>query len=389
MVTRIFSPKGGLELYAHCLVEGLLSAGHQVTVVCEQKHSELIHKNLKILQFAGPGKKLDKGQRLEFYFDKVSKLLAELGPFDIIHSQHLAVKNVDVAHFHDHTVAKLTRNGRPWENFVNAAKGKFSHNYKKRFEFDKLLASQAKVLMFPSLICQRDFEETYDLLSFRSAKSHLVAYPGYSTTFAEATNKSDLRASEGNSPPVRTFLFVGRGYRKKGLDVLLKACSELARRGVNFKLLLAGIRLNIVTKLQINAFGIAEYVEELGFVENMSPVYQKAQVMVQPSRYEPFGMAVVQGMKHGLVPIVSEVSGVSEVLRSGHDSLILKNHLDHNELADLMNLLAKDVVLLERLRSHVGETSSRFSWGSTLCVTEEAYKQVLKEKNVAAASRTG
>jgi len=389
MVTRIFSPRGGLELYAHCLVEGLLSAGHEVTVVCEEKHSELVHKNLKVVQFSGPGKNLDKGQRLEFYFDKVSKLLGELGPFDIIHSQHLAVENVDVAHFHDHTVAKLTRNGRPWENFVNAAKAKFSNNYKKRFAFDKLLASQAKVLMFPSLICQRDFEETYDLLSFRSAESHLVAYPGCSTTFTEATNKSDLRASEGNPPPVRTFLFVGRGYRKKGLDVLLRACSELAQRGVSFKLLLAGIRLNSVTKLQINAFGIAEYVEELGFVEKMSPVYKRAQVIVQPSRYEPFGMAVVQAMKHGLVPIVSEVSGVSEVLRSGHDSLILKNHLDHNELADLMNLLAKDVVLLERLNSHVGETSSRFSWENTLRVTEEAYKLALKAKNHVASSFVG
>jgi len=193
MVTRIFSGSGGLELYTHNLVEGLLARGHQVTVICEENHSELVHENLTVRQFAAPPKKFSKGERLDYYFVQVSQKIRDLGHFDVVHSQHLAIENADVAHFHNHTIRGMIKRARLWERCVREFKLKVIPGYIKRDKYDQLSALTGKVLMFPSLACKNDFEETYNLPMFRDLASHIVAYPGASLKFHDQEHSKHIR----------------------------------------------------------------------------------------------------------------------------------------------------------------------------------------------------
>ena len=333
MVVRAFSEKGGLELYAHRTIEGLLARGHYVTVVCEESDSNLAHPHLKISFFEKANKKDRKAVRIKHHFEAATQAVRKLGPFDIVHSQHLPMQGHNVASFHNHTANRLGTVGQNWEKILSNLKMLYSTAYKRRFEQDRILC-EAKVLLFPAKVMRDDFREVYSLDKNHEQSSYVVAYPG--ANFPKSENEiANANAEIENGEPF-TFLFVGKGFRKKGLDILFAACKILKANGAPFRLLVAGLSQKPVDRLRLQTLGISDRVEYLGFRKDMKNVFAQAQVIVLPSRIEPFGMAPVQGMLEGLVPIVSAVTGVSEVLTNGQDALILQNHLNVEELSKLM-----------------------------------------------------
>lgn len=373
MVVRAFSQKGGLELYAHRTIEGLLARGHKVTVVCEESDSELTHPNLQISFFPRANKKDRKAARIKHHFEAASKTVKELGPFDIIHSQHLPMQGHNVASFHNHTANRLGAVGQSWEKLLSNLKMFYSTAYKRRFEQDQILC-QAPILLFPAKVMRDDFKETYSLDKDHNESSYVVAYPGANFPKGEVQTSSIPKSSTSLGPI--TFLFVGKGFRKKGLDILFAACKILKNKGIPFQLKIAGLSQKPVDGLRLQTLGITDRVEYLGFRKDMDYVFAQAQVIVLPSRIEPFGMAPVQGMLEGLVPIVSAVTGVSEVLTDGKDALILKNHLNAHELATLMTRLIEDAELREQMSTNARATAAGLTWDKTVEATLLGYSRI-------------
>jgi glycosyltransferase involved in cell wall biosynthesis len=112
----------------------------------------------------------------------------------------------------------------------------------------------------------------------------------------------------------------------------------------------------------------------------MARVFAKAKALVLPSKIEPFGMAPIQAMQYGLVPIVSQVCGVSEVLSDNNDALILQNHLSAPELADLMAKLMGNAELYKKLSKQARQSAQTISWDKTVAATEEAYGRIIASK---------
>jgi glycosyltransferase involved in cell wall biosynthesis len=390
MLVRSFSESGGLELYAHRLVEGLLARGHRVTVICEVSDSQLQHAELEKLFFSPAPLSMSKAARIKHYFFTASRFVLDHGPFDIIHSQHLPMTGANVVTFHNHTATRLSEVGQGWERLLNRAKMFYSKAYRLRYEQDKILC-QAPILIFPAAVTLRDFVATYSLArsaNFNRPNSFFVAHPG--ANFPTVLNQSNelvlnehqkkSNLSNSSHEPF-TFLFVGKGFRKKGLDVLLRACLLLKKRGFNFRLLVAGLTAKALDKMRLKVMGLSDMVEYLGFRKDMKVVYELAQVIVLPSRVEPFGMAPVQGMFHGLVPIVSRVSGVSEVLIDGVDSLILKDHLSATELGSLMIRLMENPEQLRSMSEKARQTAAALTWEKTIDATLAAYKVLIEKES--------
>ena len=126
MVLRLFSPHGGLELYAFALVKGLLQRDHRVTVICESNETGYEHPNLRVCKFAPAAKGSSKAQKNRHYYDVASQAVRDAGPFDIVHSQHFGIANFDAVTFHNHTVFRLSEVGLPWEKQLNNFKVKFA-----------------------------------------------------------------------------------------------------------------------------------------------------------------------------------------------------------------------------------------------------------------------
>jgi glycosyltransferase involved in cell wall biosynthesis len=371
MVLRQFSPFGGLELYAFELVKGLLERGFRVTVICEKDDTGYKHERLNIVTFAPPPASATRADKIRHYYQVASEAVAEAGPFDLVHSQHFPLKTVDVVTFHNHTTFRLTEVGQRWEQLLNLIKVTTSEAYKLRDQHDRELCHQGRCLIFPAKVCQDDFERHYGL----KGKHLAIAHPGAKS---QAT-PTDFAAISVTADSSRTFnfLFVGKGYRKKGLDILQQACRILVSHKKDFKLYIAGLKSKPADKARLALNGLSNHVEYLGFQKDMNAVYQKASCIILPSRIEPFGMAPIEGMLRGLVPIVSRVCGVAEVLNDEKDSLILEDHLKVQELAALMEKLIDNPDLCTRLSVKAVETAKSLDWNQTVESTISAYNAVL------------
>ncbi len=375
MVVRVFSGTGGLELYAHKIIEGLLEKGHKLTVICQEKHTDLVHPALKIICLPTPPSHALKYQRLQFLYQQASQALIEHGPFDLVHSQHCPVNGAEIVTFHNHTVEQFSRSGSTIEALINNLKSTLVPAYRLRKHYDQLLCQQAFCLIFTSHIGREDYLQTFHNLPQLSIKPYMVAYPGISTGTTMPGNDIPL-----SQDPVFTFLFVGKGYRKKGLDVLLKSCALLTKQNKNFKLLIAGLKEKWIDRAKLQWLGLEGRVQYLGFVSEMSTVYRQASAFVMPSRLDIFGMAALESMYKELVPIVSSRAGISEVLEHGKTALILQDPLNAKELSSLMAQLINNPELVKQLSCKAQELSRQFVWEKTIESTLKAYQLVLQIK---------
>lgn len=385
MVVRSFSAQGGLELYTHRLVEGLLRHDLRLTVICEEASTTLAHRSLRIVNFppARPG--IRKSQRLEHYYRAASEAVKSHGPFDLVHSQQLPVENAEVVTFHNHTLSRMSAVGTVWENLFNQVKRSIVPAYRLRHHFDRKLCLNARCLVFPSARCRDDFYQTFGAGGLLEDTPPVVAYPGVDP---EALAPSPAASSSGaNLQRPLTFLFIGRGFRTKGLNVLLEAVRILASRRGDFRLLVAGMRAGPLEHANLRLDGLEKQVSYLGYQEDLDTACRLASVFVMPSRMETFGMSCLQAMRHGLAPIVSRVAGVSELLSDRENALILENHLDAHELSSLMARLMDDRVLLCRLGRAACQLAMRTTWESTVEATLNAYELALGSAKAKAGLR--
>ena len=141
----------------------------------------------------------------------------------------------------------------------------------------------------------------------------------------------------GDGPLV---LAVGRLDRQKGFDVLLRAVATVRAGGVPVRLLILGEgpeRPALERLAQELALGAALMMP--GF--QPAPFAVPAEVFVLPSRFEGFGLALVEAMAAGLPVIASDCpAGPAEILRQGQDGVLVPVEDDRALASALVNLLA-------------------------------------------------
>ncbi len=117
-------------------------------------------------------------------------------------------------------------------------------------------------------------------------------------------------------PPVIGAL--GRLHDQKGFDILVRAATILRDRGVAFHLRIGGEGEDR-PKLEglIRDFDLAAQVELAGWVSPPGPFLADLDLFVVPSRYEPFGLVVIEAMAAGVPILASALEGPQEVLAGG------------------------------------------------------------------------
>jgi len=110
------------------------------------------------------------------------------------------------------------------------------------------------------------------------------------------------------------LLGVGRLASVKGFDLAIEALAMLRNRGRLVRLILAGEDWGEQANLEALArrLGVREAVEFTGRVEakDLLDLYNRAEVLLAPSRYEAFGIAALEAVSCGCPAIVSDVGGL-------------------------------------------------------------------------------
>jgi len=156
---------------------------------------------------------------------------------------------------------------------------------------------------------------------------------------------------------------VGRLHSKKGFNVLISALAILQRRGIDFRCAIAGDgHLRQELSQQINAAGLADKVELVGWVNDTAAFLRSADIFAFPSFQEDFPLAVLDAMASGLPIISSAIDGPLECMKEGETTLFVPPH-DAEKLAEAIVRLINDTALRKQFGSNSrAEAEAKYSF---------------------------
>lgn len=222
-------------------------------------------------------------------------------------------------------------------------------------------------------------------ISSYSRQRFLEVFPHFPADRAVVAHLGNRLAVDGALEAVadldqRPFLLaVGTLEPRKNLRRLLKAYQRYSQRMADPKpLALAGGKgwLEGDLKAYIEALGIQDHVYVLGYVSDAALrwLYQHCWAFIYPSRYEGFGLPVLEAMSAGAATITSRVTSLPEV---GGEAALYVDPMDEDSiLAALLNLEGHEDYRQDLRRQCLAQ-AQRFSWENTAQAVYQAYQTVL------------
>jgi glycosyltransferase involved in cell wall biosynthesis len=184
-----------------------------------------------------------------------------------------------------------------------------------------------------------------------SAGRYLEALGALAPAIHEAPNAVDVdfwaqKPDDLEAPTRRTLLYSGRLVASKGVDIALRAFGA-SQLGDTWRFVIAGDGPDRAS-LERDAPPGVEFVGPQTPVE-LRRRYHSADLLVFPSRYDPWGLVLNEASCAGLAAIASDGAGATrDLLTDGVDGLIVRAG-SVDALRDALDTVAQDPGLPERL----------------------------------------
>ena len=192
-------------------------------------------------------------------------------------------------------------------------------------------------------------EVVYNALDVGRLGSHNYDYQTY--------NYLEFLKSEGYT----VVSAISRLTIQKGLTYLVQAVAKATEQHDKFVLLIAGDGEQREELIQLAAdLGISDRVLFTGFVRGKQwrDAYCVSDIFVMSSISEPFGLTALEAAHHDTALIISNQSGVSELLHS----ILRYDFWDTDALADQLVAVATNPELMESLKQGVRNEYAQISW---------------------------
>ncbi|MCB0334524.1 MAG: glycosyltransferase family 4 protein, partial [Bdellovibrionales bacterium] len=140
------------------------------------------------------------------------------------------------------------------------------------------------------------------------------------------TSPSLVARPDAILPNRRTLVAMGRLHYQKGFDLLLQAFNSIASKHPDWDLYIVGEGAQrSELESMVSNFGLSHRVYLPGFVDDVTPWLQHADLFVLSSRYEGFPRALAEAMSAGL-PVVSYAcpSGPRDMIEHYKNGLLVE-----------------------------------------------------------------
>ena len=176
----------------------------------------------------------------------------------------------------------------------------------------------------------------------------------------------------GNEP---VLLLVGGDWGRKGVAEVITSLSMLDSRDA--KLLVAGPGNAGAYRRMARAVGVEDRVVFVGETRDAWQYHAAADIFLLPTKYEAFGLAILEAMATGLPVLVSAVAGAAELIGDGVDGLLIMSPTDPEEIAARTDSLLDDQELRRRLGASARLTAVRYNWARVAEKTVAVYKMII------------
>jgi glycogen synthase len=187
--------------------------------------------------------------------------------------------------------------------------------------------------------------------------------------------------------------YCGRLVERKGIRELLAALPEILRAFPDSATVIVGGPPPLAgPEVAAQWLGPehAPFCERIHFTgwqspDNVAKWYEAADILVVPSRYEPFGMVILEGMLYGLAVVAANVGGPSEIIQHRETGLLFTS-------ADVEGLSGAVRWLLAhpRERVEIGKAAAlrvrqHWLWETKIHEMLRVYGELIQPLQVAAA----
>ena len=172
----------------------------------------------------------------------------------------------------------------------------------------------------------------------------------------------------------RFVLFVGEAEPRKGLHVLADALTRLRAHDVQARLVAVG-RIPDGTPLPEGA-------TVLGHVDDatLAALYRACAAFVYPSRYEGFGLPVLEAMSYGAPVVASSATAIPE---AGGDAALYAPPDDPEALAAAIGCVLTDGDRAAALRRRGLARAAAMTWRTTASATLDVFERALSGSRAA------
>jgi glycosyltransferase involved in cell wall biosynthesis len=244
---------------------------------------------------------------------------------------------------------------------------------------ERLAIAHASRLIVPSRVTAEELARTLAVPRAKISVIPLAAAPRFSAT--PAPNDAAVRARL--HLPERYLLHTGGGDPRKRVPELIGVFDALAQDDTSLGLVLAGPLVNgdayPSVRRAIEAAAARGRIVLPGVVadDDLPALYRGAAAVVLATRYEGFGLPVIEGFASGTPVVSTAADAVREV---AGDAALLVPVAEIGELREAVRRVLADGALAASLRERGLERAAQFRWSLAAAETLAVYEEVTGER---------
>jgi UDP-glucose:(heptosyl)LPS alpha-1,3-glucosyltransferase len=325
-----FSIYGGAEMYLQTLIKHLKSAGHEIHIFANQWSGDkgvTFHK-VNILPF---GSFLST---ITFNANIKKAIKKDTGLDCVISFEKTTYQDIYRAGEGCH--AEWLRIRSKIEPFYKRLSFKINPLHISLLNLERRLFSNTRLIVANSKMVKEQIIKHYDVPEGRIT----TIYNGVDLMRFTPENKNrwceNVRKSLNISNDSKVLLFVGSGFKRKGLKTLINAIPIIKKEDI--KALIVGKGDVNEYKALAENYGISDKIIFLGPQKETEKFYAAADLFILPTLYDPFSNATLEAMASGLPVITTKNNGVAELIENRQEGFVMDNLFDAQELANNINL---------------------------------------------------
>ncbi len=180
--------------------------------------------------------------------------------------------------------------------------------------------------------------------------------------------------------PEALLLCVSTLHPHKNLDRLLEAFAAFRRRRPEFRLAICGLHGFFTKRLfeLRDALGLGDAVDMPGWIprEELYRMYARAWAFVYPSRFEGFGLPVLEALAAGVPAACSDIEPLAGI---AGDAALRFDPCDTAGMTEALVRIAEDEPLRRRLAEEGPRRAAEFSWRAAAEGTLESIREACGE----------
>jgi D-inositol-3-phosphate glycosyltransferase len=380
---------GGLNVYVRELSREMAKRGHTIDIFTRRTDAATpeitrLDDGTRVIQIQAGPLDADKAAQRRYletfrkgamsFVDRVGQGPSPDQGYDLVHSHYW------LSGWVGQTLADCW-NAPHVVMFHTLAEAKNRHHIGEREPRYRIAGERVVARGADRIICGSESERATLIEEYGVAPSRLSVVPcGVDVDRFRPLDQQTARLALGLDPDVPVLLFIGRIEPLKGIDVLIRAASQLDGK---FQLLVVGGD----EKDAMRTHELHVLAEEMGVEgkvvfgdavphDELPCYYNAASVCIVPSYYESFGLVALEAMACGVPVIASRVGGLKETVQDGRTGYLIPWRCPE-PFAERLDLLLTNEPLRRSLGEEARQVAQAYRWPEIAAQVEDVYHELV------------